>query len=94
MPVGIRAGLASLSQIDETLDEASLTLGGDRLTTVRKVILPLIRPAIVAALVYGFVRAMTAVSAVVFLVSAEYDLSTTYILGRVEAGDGLGDLVV
>ena len=87
MPVGIRAGLASLSQIDETLDEASLTLGGDRLTTIRKVILPLIRPAIVAALVYGFVRAMTAVSAVVFLVSAEYDLSTTYILGRVEAGE-------
>ena len=50
-------------------------------------ILPLLRPAILAALVYSFVRAMTAVSAVVFLVSANYEMATTYILGRVENGD-------
>ena len=30
---------------------------------------------------------MTAVSAVVFLVSANYEMATTYILGRVENGD-------
>jgi iron(III) transport system permease protein len=42
------------------------------------------KPAIVAALVYSFVRAMTAISAVIFLVSARYDLATTYIVGRVE----------
>ncbi len=49
--------------------------------------MPLLRPAILAALVYSFVRAMTAVSAVVFLVSANYEMATTYILGRVENGD-------
>lgn len=87
MPVGIRAGLATLSQIDPSLDEASLTLGASSATTVRRVILPLLKPAVVAALVYGFVRAMTAVSAVIFLVSADYNLATTYILGRVENGD-------
>jgi iron(III) transport system permease protein len=54
---------------------------------MRRVVLPLLRPAIVAALVYGFVRAMTAVSAVIFLVSARYNLATTYIVGRVEAGE-------
>lgn len=87
MPVGIRAGLATLSQIDGSLDEASLTLGASSATTVRRVIVPLLRPAVVAALVYGFVRAMTAVSAVIFLISADYNLATTYILGRVENGD-------
>ena len=87
MPVGIRAGLATLSQIDPSLDEASLTLGASSAVTVRRVILPLLRPAVVAALVYGFVRAMTAVSAVIFLISADYNLATTYILGRVENGD-------
>ncbi len=87
MTVGVRAGLATLSQIDSSLDEASLTLGATSFTTLRRVVLPLLRPALVAALVYGFVRAMTAVSAVIFLVSADYDLSTTYILGRVEHGD-------
>ena len=56
-------------------------------TTLRRVVLPLLRPAIVAALVYSFVRAMTAISAVIFLVSARYDMATTYIVGRVENGE-------
>jgi iron(III) transport system permease protein len=87
MPVGVRAGIATLSQIDKSLDEASLTLGARSAATVRRVILPLLRPAIVASLVYSFVRAMTAVSAVIFLVTAEWDMATTYIVGRVEAGE-------
>jgi iron(III) transport system permease protein len=87
MPVGVRAGIAALSQIDRSLDEASLTLGARTGTTMRRVVGPLLRPAIVAALVYSFVRAMTAVSAVIFLVSARYNLATAYIVGRVEAGE-------
>ena len=84
MPVGVRAGVASMSQIDRSLDESSLTLGASSWQTFRKVILPLLRPAILAALVYSFVRAMTAISAIIFLVSARYDMSTSYIVGRVE----------
>ncbi|MDH3597647.1 MAG: iron ABC transporter permease [Rhodospirillales bacterium] len=87
MPVGVRAGIAAMSQIDQSLDEASLTLGARSFTTLRKVVLPLLRPAIVAALVFSFVRAMTAISAVIFLVSANYDMATSYILGRVENSD-------
>ncbi len=87
MPVGVRAGIAAMSQLDKNLDEASLVLGARALATVRRVLLPLLRPAIVAALVYSFVRAMTAISAVIFLVSAEYDMATSYIIGRVENGD-------
>jgi len=87
MPVSIRAGLASMSQIDKSLDECSLTLRHGSLATLRRVILPLLRPAIVAALVYSFVRAVTAVSAVIFLVSAKYNLATAYIVGRVEVSE-------
>jgi iron(III) transport system permease protein len=87
MPVGVRSGIATLSQIDKSLDEASQTLGARSFTTVRRVVLPLLRPAIVASLVYSFVRAMTAVSAIIFLVSAEYNMATAYIVGRVEAGE-------
>jgi iron(III) transport system permease protein len=87
MPVGVRSGIATLSQIDKSLDEASLTLGAGSSTTMRRIVLPLLRPAIVASLVYSFVRAMTAVSAVIFLVTAEYNMATTYIVGRVEAGE-------
>ena len=87
MPVGVRAGVASMSQLDRSLDESSLTLGANSWQTFRKVILPLLRPAILAALVFSFVRAMTAISAVIFLVSAEYNMATSYIIGRVENND-------
>lgn len=87
MPVGVRAGIASMSQLDKSLDESSLTLGANSWQTFRLVILPLLRPAILAALVYSFVRAMTAISAVIFLVSAKYDMATSYIIGRVENND-------
>jgi iron(III) transport system permease protein len=47
----------------------------------------MLKPAIVGALVYGFVRSMTTVSAIVFLVSGETEVATTYIIGRVVNGD-------
>ncbi len=87
MPVGVRAGIASMSQLDKSLDEASLTLGANTWHTFTRIILPLMRPAILAALVFSFVRAMTAISAVIFLVSAEYNMATSYIIGRVENND-------
>ena len=87
MAVGVRSGIATLSQIDKSLDEASTTLGARSGTTMRRVILPLLKPAIIAATVYSFVRAITAVSAIIFLVTAQYDMATAYIVGRVEAGE-------
>jgi len=84
MPVGVRSGIAAMSQLDKSLDEASLTLRANTPRTVRRVILPLLRPAAVSALVYSFVRSITSVSAIIFLVSAEYNLATTYIVGLVE----------
>jgi len=87
MPVGVRAGMAAMTQIDKSLDEASTTLGARGFTVLRTVLLPLLKPAVVAALVYSFVRAMTTVSAVIFLVSAQYEWATTYIINRVVNGD-------
>lgn len=87
MPVGVRGGIAAMTQLDKSLDEASMTLGATSFRTVRKVILPLLRPAITAALVYSFVRAITSVSAVIFLVSAKYNMATSYIVGLVENGE-------
>ena len=84
---GVRAGAASFKQIDKSLDEASTMLRAGTATTLRRVVLPLLKPALVAALVYSFVRSMTTVSAVIFLVTAENELATTYIIGRVGNGD-------
>ena len=66
VPVGIRAGIAGLGQIDKSLDEASLSLRAGSLRTITHILLPLLRPAILSALIYSFVRAITTVSAIVF----------------------------
>ncbi|MEZ3498302.1 ABC transporter permease [Pantoea sp. KPR_PJ] len=87
MPVGVRGGIAAMSQLDKSLDEASMTLGATSFRTLRKVVLPLLKPAISAALVYAFVRAITSISAVIFLVSAQYNMATSYIVGLVENGE-------
>jgi iron(III) transport system permease protein len=87
MPVGMRAGLAAFSQIDRSMEEASQTMGAGGAATLRRVVLPLVKPAVFTALVYSFVTAMTAVSAVIFLVSARHNMATAYIMGRVEAGE-------
>jgi iron(III) transport system permease protein len=37
--------------------------------------------------VFSFTHAMTAVSAVIFLATAKYNLATVYVINRVEAGE-------
>jgi len=87
MTTSLRAGLASLSQIDPSLDEASATMRAGTSVTLRRVVLPLIRPAIIAALGYSFISAMTSISAVIFLTSPRFDMATVNIVGRAEVGE-------
>ena len=86
MSVGIQNGVAVLRQIDPAIEEAAQNLGADSVTTFRKITLPLIAPAFFSALVYAFVRAMTAISAAIFLVSANWNLMTVQILNQVGSG--------
>jgi iron(III) transport system permease protein len=87
LPVGVRAGAAAFKQLDKSLDEASLMLRASASKTLWYIVLPLLKPALTTALTYGFVRSMTTVSAVIFLVTAETELATTFIIGRVGQGD-------
>lgn len=72
LPVGIEGGVASLRQIDPSIEEAAMDLGADSATVFRTIVLPLVRPAFLSSLSYTFVRSMTAVSAVIFLISARW----------------------
>ena len=92
LPTGVRAGVADFKQLDKSLDEASIMLRASTLTTLRRVTLPLLRPALIAGLVYSFVRATTTVSAVIFLVTPENQLATKFILDRAQAADYGGAL--
>jgi iron(III) transport system permease protein len=72
LPVGVEGGIASLKQIDPAIEEAAADLGADTPTVFRTIVLPLVRPAFISSLSYTFVRSMTAVSAVIFLISARW----------------------
>jgi iron(III) transport system permease protein len=87
VPVGIRAGVASLQQIDKAIEESSLDMGASRAQTFIKVTLPLIAPAFLTGLAYSFVKSMTAISAVIFLVTGNLPLITISILNAVESSD-------
>lgn len=86
MPVGIRSGITSLQQIDPSIEEAATNLGASGSKTFFSIVLPLIRPAFFSSIVYTFVKSMTAMSAVIFLVSAKYNTITASILAQVESG--------
>ncbi len=87
LPVGVQSGTAALYQIDQSLDEASHDLGAGTWRTFFKVSLPLITPAFFSGLFYSFVKSITAISAVIFVVSGRWNLVTVAILGSVENSD-------
>ncbi len=86
VPVGIQSGVAILRQVDPSIEEAAIDLGADARSTFRRVTLPLMVPAFFSGLIYSFVRAMTAISAVIFLVSSNWNLMTVQIMSQVESG--------
>jgi iron(III) transport system permease protein len=86
LPASVRAGMAALQQIDPAIEEASINLGADAQTTFRKVTIPLIRPALLAGLVFAFARHMTSLSAIIFLTTPKWPILTVWILSEVEQG--------
>lgn len=84
LPASARAGIASLQQIDPSIEEASTSLGGDTQVTFRRVTLPLIMPALIAGLIFAFARHMTSLSAIIFLTTPKWPILTVWILSEVE----------
>jgi len=86
IPAALRSGVAALSQIDPSIEEASISLGADNARTFRKITLPLIRPAFLSGLIYAFARSMTSLSAIIFLTTPQTKIMTQQILNEVENG--------
>lgn len=85
LSVGIEAGTNSLRQVDSSIEEASTNLGASSFTTFFKVSLPLMKSALYSGLVYAFVRSMTSISGIIFLVSVNWNLLTVSILSEIES---------
>jgi putative spermidine/putrescine transport system permease protein len=68
LPYVMRTTIASLSQIDESLQEAAETLGATSREAFFHIILPLIRPGVVAGMLFGFILSFDDVNVSLFLV--------------------------
>ncbi|SEH92519.1 putative spermidine/putrescine transport system permease protein [Methylobacterium sp. 275MFSha3.1] len=68
LPWTIRLVSASLASADRAIEEAAASLGADPLTVLRRVTLPAIRPAIVAAALFSFVISFIDLEKSIFLV--------------------------
>ena len=86
LPVGLQSGITSLRQIDPSIEESASDLGANSLQVFTKVTLPLIKSSFFGGLVYTFVRTMTSMSALIFLISARHKLLTISILDQVDRG--------
>ena len=84
VPIGVQGGIAALKQISSDIEESSTNLGASTAYTFRKITLPLVRPAFFAGATFAFVRSMTAISAIIFLVSARWNHLTVLILAQTE----------
>jgi len=78
--LGILSSISNLRNIDPSIEEASISLGGDTIRTFFKIIFPLSRVAFFQNFVYFFMRSMTTISAVIFLVSATVHLAAIEII--------------
>jgi iron(III) transport system permease protein len=87
LPYGIRSGVAALGQLNRSLDEASNTMGATNRQTLWRVLIPLVRPALLAGMIFSFTRSATTLSAVIFVVSPHWALVTPTILSQMDRGD-------
>ncbi len=84
VPIGIESGVAALKQISKDIEESSTNLGANSAYTFKKITLPLITPSFFAGATFSFVHSMTAISAIIFLVSARWTHLTVLILSQTE----------
>ncbi len=86
LPVGTRSGIAALQQIDQSIEESAYDLGANSLKVFTSVTLPLIKDSFFSGLVTAFVRSITAISAIILLVTPQFVLITCKINEFAEKG--------
>lgn len=86
LPVGTRSGISALRQIHPSIEESAYDLGAGSGKVFVSVTLPLIKDSFFSGLVTTFVRSITAISAIILLVTPKYLLITTRINEFAEKG--------
>lgn len=78
LPYALRSCMAALQQVHISLEEAANSLGAGKLSTVRRVMVPLMMGGILAGFVTSFITAAVELSATLLLTSAESQAPMSY----------------
>lgn len=84
LPMGYQAAAARFKQIERSIEEAAVNLGATGLRVLRDVYLPLLVRALVEAFAVSFIRAVTNVSIVIFLIAPGQVVATFVILNMIQ----------
>lgn len=78
LPYALRSSMAALQQVHVSLEEAAQSLGASRLSTIRRVMVPLMMGGILAGFVTSFITAAVELSATILLASAQSQAPMSY----------------
>jgi sulfate transport system permease protein len=93
LPFVVRAVQPTLIELDRDMEEAAASLGAGRVTTFRKIVLPNVRPAILAGAALAFARAVGEFGSLVLL-AGNTQIASIYIFAKIESGDTEGAAAV
>ena len=78
LPYALRSCMAALQQVHVSLEEAAQSLGATRLSTIRRIMVPLMAGGILAGFVTSFITAAVELSATILLASAQSQAPMSY----------------
>lgn len=78
LPYALRSCVAALQQIHVSLEEAAQSLGATRMSTIRRVVVPLMAGGMLAGFVTSFVTAAVELSATIMLVTKDSQAPMSY----------------
>ena len=93
LPFIVRTLQPSIEDLDPAAEEAAALLGASRLTTLRKVVLPTLQPALVAGFVTAFARCLGEYGSVIFIsgnMPMKTEIASLLIVTKLEQYDYAG----
>lgn len=87
MPYGIRTTTATMLQINRELEEAAQIAGGSWLQTFWRILLPLLKPGLLAGWIYIVIVSMRELSTSVLLASSQNQVMATLVFDLIDGGN-------
>ena len=97
LPFVVRAVQPVLHDLDPEAEEAAASLGASRLMTIRRVVLPVLRPAILTGCALAFARAVGEFGSIVLIsgnLPHKTQVTSVLIFGQIESGQTTGAAAV